>query len=148
MGHYLKANIKAEPLMWKWYAWSYLIPPLPSGCNIIERHLKIMQSYVQYPKIHEQAVKNPNMIGGFFIDLDEKYVGLVKDLIEETKRDCESYIKLTRDLKEFQGLLQKEAIGNSLEPFYDRVPESLKGLVELVYDTENHPQILLILMKY
>ena len=144
VGHYLKPNIKAETLMWNWYAWTYLIPPLTSGCNIVERNLKIMQSYVQFPKIHEQAVKNPDMMGGPFMDLDDKHVGLVKDLIKRTEKDCEIYIRLNNDLKEFQRLLQKEAIGNSLEPFYDKVPESLKGLVELVYDMENHPQVLLI----
>ena len=50
--HYLKPNVKAEPLIWQWYAWSYLIPPLQSGCNIAERNLKIMKSYVQFPRIH------------------------------------------------------------------------------------------------
>jgi L-ascorbate metabolism protein UlaG (beta-lactamase superfamily) len=142
--YYFKTNIKAEPLMWNWYAWSYLIPPITSGCNIIERHLRIMQSYIQFPKIHEQAVKTPAMMGGPFMDLDDKYVSLVKDLITKTEKDCKVYIGLSNDFKEFKKLLQKEAIGNSLEPFYTKIPQSLKGLVELVYDIENHPQVLLI----
>lgn len=141
---YLKSNIKAEPLMWKWYAWSYLIPPLTSGCNIIERHLKIMKSYVQFPKIHEKAITNAAMMGGPFIDLDETHVGLVKTLIKETEQACAVYIKLANSLKEFQSYLKKEAVGNSLEPFYNKVPESLKGLVELTYDLDNNPQVLLI----
>ncbi len=40
--HYLKPTIKAEPLIWQWYAWPYLIPPITAACNIVERHLKIM----------------------------------------------------------------------------------------------------------
>ena len=79
---YLKDNVKVEPLMWKWYAWSYLIPPFQASCNIVERHLKIMQSYAQFPKIHEQAVSNPDLMGGPFIDLPVKHVSLVKDLIK------------------------------------------------------------------
>jgi L-ascorbate metabolism protein UlaG (beta-lactamase superfamily) len=144
MNYYLKPNIKTEPLMWQWYAWTYLIPPVSAGCNIVERNLKIMKSYAQFPKIHEQAIKNPDMMGGPFMELDEQHVGLVKNLINETEKDCATYIELSNDLKDFQRMLQKEAIGNSLEPFYDKTPESLKGLVELVYDTENHPQVLLI----
>ncbi|WP_407651265.1 hypothetical protein [Candidatus Bandiella euplotis] len=38
--HYLKSTIKAEPLIWRWYAWPQLLPPVNAGCNIIERHLK------------------------------------------------------------------------------------------------------------
>ena len=68
--HYLKSTIKAEPLIWQWYAWSHLIPPINAGCNIVERHLRIMQSYVQTPQIHFQAVKDPKLLGGPFIDLD------------------------------------------------------------------------------
>lgn len=44
---YLKPAIKAEPLIWDWYAWPYLIPPATAACNIVERHLKIMQSYTK-----------------------------------------------------------------------------------------------------
>jgi len=144
MKKYLKPNVKAEPLMWKWFAWSYLIPPLQSGCNIVERYLKIMRSYVSFPKIHEQAVKNPDMMGGPFLDLDEQHVGLVKDLIKDTQDVCSTYIELSNGLKDFQRLLQKEATGNALEPFYNKVPDLLKGFVELVYDTDNHPQVLLM----
>ena len=41
-------------------------------------------------------------------------------------------------------LLQTEAQGDSLESYYNKVPEMLKGLVELVYDLNNHPSIRLI----
>ena len=44
--HYLKPTIKSEPLIWQWYAWPHLIPPINAGCNIVDSHLKIMQSYV------------------------------------------------------------------------------------------------------
>ena len=66
--HYLKPSIKIEPLIWQWYAWSYLIPPMPAACHIVEGHLKMMQSYVQSPQVHAQAVKDPKLLGGPFID--------------------------------------------------------------------------------
>lgn len=141
---FLKPNVKAEPLMWRWYAWTYLIPPFQAACNIVERHLKIMQSYAQFPKIHEQAVNNPNLMGGPFIDLPNEHVHLVKDLIQKTNNDCSIYIQMNKELKAFQKMLQQEADGGSLEPFYARLPETLVGLVELVYDMEGNPQVLLI----
>jgi hypothetical protein len=76
--YYLKPTIKAEPLIWSWYAWPHLISPATAACNIVERHLKIMQSYVQNPKIHAQAIKDPKMLGGPFIDLEGEKVNEIK----------------------------------------------------------------------
>ena len=142
--YYLKPTIKIEPLIWQWYAWPYLIPPLTAGCNIVERHLKIMQSYVQNPQIHSQAVKDPKLLGGPFIDLEGQKVEEVKELINQTKIDCEKLITLNNSFKELDRILQTEAQGDSLESLYNRIPISLKGLVELVYDLNNHPSIRLV----
>jgi L-ascorbate metabolism protein UlaG (beta-lactamase superfamily) len=141
---YLKPNIKAEPLIWNWYAWSYLIPPITAGCNIVERHLKIMNSYVQNPQIHAQAVKNPKLLGGPFIDLEGQKVNEIKELIIQTKKDCKVLISLDESFKMLARNLQLEALGDSLESLYSNIPSSLKGLVELVYDLNNHPSIRLI----
>ncbi len=140
----LKPTIKVEPLVWQWYAWPYLIPPLPAACNIVVRHLKIMQSYVQNPQIHAQAIKDPKLLGGPFIDLSGQKVEAIKELIHQTKVDCEKLIVLNDSFKELDRVLQAEAQGDSLEPLYNRIPPPLKGLVELVYDLNNRPSIRLI----
>ncbi|OJW54634.1 MAG: hypothetical protein BGO67_05235 [Alphaproteobacteria bacterium 41-28] len=142
--HYLKSTIKAEPLIWHWYAWPYLIPPLPAACNIVERHLKIMQSYIQNPQIHARAVKDPKLLGGPFIDLDGQKVDEIKELLEHTKQSCKELLTLHDAFKEIDRLIQAEACGDSLEPFYNRVPAALKGMVELVYDLNNHPSLRFI----
>lgn len=141
---YLKHNIKIEPLIWGWYAWPYLIPPATAACNIVERHLKIMQSYIQNPQIHAQAIKDPELLGGPFIDLDGKKVEEVKNLISQTKKDCGNLIILNASLKKLDILLQSECQGDSLEAIYSKIPDPLKGLVELVYDLNNNPSIRLI----
>jgi L-ascorbate metabolism protein UlaG (beta-lactamase superfamily) len=141
---YLKSNIKAEPLIWQWYAWPHLIPPINAGCNIAERHLRIMQSYIQNPWVHAQAIKDPRMIGGPFIDLDGQKIDEVKDLIARTKHDCEDLIALNDAYKKLDQILQTEAIGDSMNELYDKVPKALEGLVELVYDLNNHPSIRII----
>ena len=141
---YLKPTIKIEPLIWSWYAWPYLIPPTTAGCNVTERHLKIMQSYVQNPQIHAQAVKDPKLLGGPFIDLEGQKVSEIKELIDQTKKNCETLISINNALKELDNILQSEAQGDSLEEFYNRIPDPLKGLVEIVYDLNNHSSIRLI----
>ena len=142
--YYLKPTVKAEPLIWQWYAWPYLIPPLTAACNIVERHLKIMQSYIQNPQIHSQAVKDPKLLGGPFIDLDGQKVEEIKDLMSQTKKDCQQLISLNDAFKDLDKILQTEALGDSLEGFYSRIPSPLKGLIELVYDLNNRPSIRLI----
>ncbi len=141
---YLKPTIKAEPLIWRWYAWPYLIPPHTAACNIVERHLNIMQSYVQNPLIHAQAVKDPKLLGGPFIDYDIHRVEEIRDLITFTKKECRSLITLNEDLKRLDQLLQTESKGDTLEGMYPKIPDGLKGMVELVYDINNHPSIRLI----
>jgi L-ascorbate metabolism protein UlaG (beta-lactamase superfamily) len=140
---YLKPNIIAEPLIWRWYAWSHLIPPATAGCNLAERYLKIMQSYVQAPQVHAQAIKNPDLIGGPFIDLNGENVDEIKDLIQETKENCKVLLDLSHSIKDFSRFLQNEQ-GDTLEQHYKKLPENLRGLVELVYDLNNNASIKLI----
>lgn len=142
--YYLKPTIIAEPLIWRWYAWSHLISPVTAGCNIVERHLKIMQSYVQNPQIHAQAVKDPKMLGGPFIDLEGSKVNEIKELIKETEKNCGTLINLANAFKEVDKILQSEAKGASLEGLYKKIPIVLRGFVELVYDLNNHPSVRLI----
>jgi hypothetical protein len=100
-----------------------------------------MQSYIQNPQIHAQAIKDPKLLGGPFIDLEGQQVDEVKELINQTKKNCEQLIILNDSLKELDRALQTETQGDSLEGFYNRVPDPLKGLVELIYDLNNHPSI-------
>ncbi len=142
--YYLKSTVKIEPLIWQWYAWPFLIPPHSAGCNIVERHLKILESYIQNPQIHAQAAKDPKLLGGPFVDLEGQKTDEIKELINKTRVDCEKLISLNDSLKELDRILQAEALGDSLEGFYPRIPSPLKGMVELVYDLNNRPSIRII----
>lgn len=141
---YLRQNVQVEPLIESWYAWSHLISPATAAMNIVERHLKIMQSYVQSPQVHAAAVKNPAMLGGPFIDYDGKRVDEIQALIEKTKKDQGQMIAFCDAIKQLDQLLRTEAKGFSLEPLYPRVPELLRGYVELVYDMNNQPSFRVI----
>src|SRR2546430_17035811 len=80
---YLKSNVVIEPLIDKWYAWSHLVSPATAAMNIVHRHLEVLESYILAPHIHVEAVKNPQMRGGPFMDIDESKIGLVKELKKE-----------------------------------------------------------------
>lgn len=141
---YLKPNIVLEPLVDSWYAWSHLISPATAAMNIVGRHLKIMESYVQAPQVHAAAARNPKMMGGPFVDYDRLRVDDMKRLISWTKERRAHMIEFAGAVNQLSEMLANEAHGYSLEPLYARVPEPLQGYVELVYDLNNQPNFRLI----
>jgi L-ascorbate metabolism protein UlaG (beta-lactamase superfamily) len=136
---YLKQNFVAEPLVNNWYAWSHLISPATAALNIKERHLKIMNSYIQNPQIHAAAVENPKMLGGPFIDYGGKRVDEIKQLRDRTLDNCAEIMEFGDSIGKLNDLLQKEAKGYSLIDIYPEVPAPLRGYVELFYDLNNNP---------
>lgn len=142
-GFFLKPNVVIEPLIDRWYAWSHLISPATAAMNIVNRHLKIMNSYIQSPQIHIAAVKNPKMLGGPFIDYDNIKVNEIQKLKEETLLNRKKSIELQEALQELDGIIKREAQGFTLESLYQKVPDILKGYVELVYDLNGQPSFRL-----
>jgi L-ascorbate metabolism protein UlaG (beta-lactamase superfamily) len=141
---YLRPNVLAEPLVCQWYAWAHLIQPATAGCNIVNRHLSIMKSFVQAPQVHLNATRNPAMLGGPFISYGPERVPDIRALMERTLVDQASLITLAEAIKQLDDLLRAEAKGFSLEPLYSRVPEPLRGFVELVYDRNHNPSFRMI----
>jgi L-ascorbate metabolism protein UlaG (beta-lactamase superfamily) len=137
--YYLKPNVALEALYDRWYAWSHLVSPGTAAMNVKDRHLKIMDSYVQNPKIHAAAVKKPEMLGGPFIDYDGKRVDEIKKLADEIRDKRAHLLQLADAINELNNLLQEHAKGFSLKPLYEKVPEILRGYVELYYDLNDQP---------
>ena len=139
MAVYLKPNIQVDPLFNQWYAWNLLIPPVTAAVNTLERHLKMMTSFVNSPAMHAAALKNPAMRGGPFIDLDARRVPEVKQLIDTTQKRCAHLVELAKAMAQLNRTLQEKAKGMAMESLYALVPEPLRGYVELCYDMGNNP---------
>ncbi|MGA2596343.1 MAG: MBL fold metallo-hydrolase [Bryobacteraceae bacterium] len=138
---YVKPNVRLEPMFNRWYAWANLIPPSTAAMYVANHHLPLMRSYVANPKVHAAAVKNPAMRGGPFIDHGGQRVNEVQELVQETVAHCGPMLEFAESVKFLDEMLRNEARGGSLEPLYARVPENLRGYVELVYDLNNNPSI-------
>jgi len=136
---YLKPNVVLEPLVDKWYAWSHLVSPATAAMNILGRHLTIIESYLAAPDIHAEAVLNPKMRGGPFMDFGGKRIDEVETLEQESYKKQEKVLQFAKAIKELDKLLLNEAKGYGLEDLYKKVPELLKGYVELFYDRNNNP---------
>src|SRR5579863_5440590 len=141
---YLRQNVQLEPLIDHWYVWSHLIPPATAARNITERHMKIMDSYIANPQIHANAAKNPKMMGGPFIDYGGKRVDEIRALRDHIKKDRAHLLELSAAIAALDGMLRESAKGHSLQALYPKVPDILRGYVELVYDLNNHPSFRLL----
>jgi len=140
---YLKPNVLVEPLSNQWYSWPYLISP-PTAAMYVVNHLKIMQSFVSAPQIHVAALKNPAMRGGPFINYDAGRAPEIRVLMENTKKDQAALLELAAAIQKTNAVLGSDGKGLSLEPLYEKVPEALKGYVELTYDLNNSPSLRFI----
>ncbi len=138
---YLKPNVLFEPLFNQWYAWPYLIAPASSAMFVTNLHLKIMRSFVEAPQVHIAALKNPAMRGGPFINYDTSKVDAIKVLLDQTTAEQRHMLEFAGAVKQLDEVLTNEATGYGLRPLYEKIPEPLRGYVELVYDANNHPSI-------
>ena len=134
---YLKPNVLIEPLYNQWYAWPNLIPPATAAMYVANQHLKIMQSFVSAPQVHLSALRNPAMLGGPFLNYDASRAPAIRELMERTAREHAQMVEFADAVKTLDQILAEESQGYSLEPLYKRVPDILKGYVELVYDLNN-----------
>ncbi|UZW58378.1 MBL fold metallo-hydrolase [Lysobacter enzymogenes] len=138
---FVKPNLVVEPLFNRWYAWPYLISPAASALYLANQHLKILQSFVSAPQVHAKALQDRKMIGGPFVDHPVARVGEIRALMESTVVARSQALAFAKAVRELHDVLAENADGHSLEPLYSRVPESLRGYVELVYDLSNAPSV-------
>ena len=141
---FFKQNILMEPLINQWYAWSYLVSPVTAPMYIANQHLKIMKSFISAPQVHVSALQNPAMIGGPFINYGADRVEDIKNLLRKTEDEQWQMLEFAQAVRDVEEMLSNEAGGYSLEPLYRKIPEPLKGYVELVYDLNNHPSVRFI----
>ena len=130
-----------EPLVNQWSAWPQLLSPVPACLHLANYQLPALTSYLKDPLSHVAASRDPEMIGGPFVDLPPERAAEVERLLESTKERLGAHVELARTVTEFHNWLVDEAKGQCLEPFYERIPEVLRGYVELVYDYYNRPTV-------
>ena len=130
----LKSSSIVEPLIGKWWAWSHLISPAAASLHLANYQVPAMESYLLDPESHVRACRDPELIGGAFVDVAPERAGEVRELLQETLRRRGPELQLAAELPAFSEHLAQVANGQSLESVYQSVPESLKGCVELVYD--------------
>lgn len=139
----LAESTLVEPLVNCWSAWSFLIAPVPASLHLLQYQLPLLQSYLDDPAFHVAASRDLSLAGGAFINVSPDREAEVAALLESTKTDLRHNIELAQSLLDFQSWLASNAKGGSLAPYYQKIPQSLRGCIELVYDYLNRPSLRL-----
>lgn len=133
---FLRPDVVIEPLVMRWRAWSHLISPATAALHVTKRHIDIMRSFIHQPQVHRAAARTPELAGGPFIDLDPSRTSAVAQLLTETQEAQKPLFELAEALTETVDMLRRAPRDDSLEPLYLRIPEPLRGLIELVRDAQ------------
>jgi L-ascorbate metabolism protein UlaG (beta-lactamase superfamily) len=139
----LADSTTVEPLINQWGVWSDLIAPAPYSMHLRHYQIKTVSSYLENPQIHLKACRNPKLIGGPFVDIPAERADEVRALLDSMQGQ-QANLELAKSITEAYESLAREAKGQSLEPFYAKLPENLRGYTELVYDYYNHPILRLM----
>jgi L-ascorbate metabolism protein UlaG (beta-lactamase superfamily) len=135
---YLREDAYFEPLFNHWYAWPYLIQPATAARHTVNTHRRIMKSFVNNCQVHILANRERDLSGGEYLDAREDHVPIVKALVEELDTNCAALLTLCKAIDELEELLRAHTSGESIEPLYRKVPDPLKGLVELFMDAAHN----------
>ena len=127
-----------EPLVDRWIAWPHNFSPLLYGLHLQNYQKEVLGSYLKNPAFHEKSSRNPKLLGGPFVDVPQDRVAEVKELLAAIERNHADLLQMGRDLIEFQNMLAQSAQGQCIESYYARLPDSLRGFIELGYDYHDH----------
>lgn len=130
-----------EPLVQQWSAWPQLLSPIPASLHLSNYQVPALEAYLREPLEHVKASRDPEMIGGPFVDVVPERADEVEQLLQRTLEGREEQRQLARSVISFHNQLIEEAHGQCLEPFYEGIPPELAGYVELVYDYYNRPTV-------
>ncbi len=138
---FLRPDAIIEPLVDGFYAWAYTVAPVQAAMNLAFVQIPLLESYLQSPQVHISASSNPELRGGFFVNIEESRSGELRDLLAATKRDRADMLNFAAAVAEAEELVRNSATGFDLTPLYPKLPAALSGLVEIAYDTSNQPAV-------
>jgi L-ascorbate metabolism protein UlaG (beta-lactamase superfamily) len=141
---FLRPDVIIEPLVDGFYAWLHTVAPVQAAMNLAFGQVPLLESYLQSPQVHINASRNPQLRGGFFVNIDASRSGEVRELLASIKRDRAELLDFAAAVAEADEIVRQGATGFDLTPLYPKLPAALSGLVELAYDTNNQPSVRFI----
>ncbi|GAA2117676.1 MBL fold metallo-hydrolase [Actinomadura napierensis] len=141
---FLRSNVIVEPLVDSFYAWAHTVAPVQASMNLAFLQVPMLESYLQAPQVHVAASSNPDLRGGYFVNVAEERGGEIRDLLASIRRDRADMLRFAEAVAQAEDLVRQEAAGFDLTPLYPKLPAELNGLVEIAYDTGNQASLRFI----
>jgi L-ascorbate metabolism protein UlaG (beta-lactamase superfamily) len=141
---FLRPDAIIEPLVDGFYGWMHTVAPVQAAMNLAFVQVPLLESYLQAPQVHINASRNPELRGGFFVNIEESRSGELRELLASIKRDRAEMLEFAAAVAEAEELVRSSATGFDLRPLYPKLPSALSGLVEIAYDTSNQPAVRFI----
>lgn len=132
----LAPGVRARPLVQRWPALAPMIPPAVGALHLRDRQIPVTESYLEAPRIHERAGRDPRLYSGKFMQIPAAREAEVATLLASMLEAQAPRLALADAIHALDAEL-RGACGEPLAPLYERVPEALRGMVELVYDREH-----------
>ncbi len=138
---YLKEAAKIELLVGGWCAWPHLIAPLQRALNFKKRYIPLLESFLQNPRVHIAAAKDPSLFGGPFVDVPFERLDEASALLGAIRGDMALLLEVADAFTTLQQRLEQVAVGAGLAQVYETLDPRLHGLVEVVYDLNNRASV-------
>jgi L-ascorbate metabolism protein UlaG (beta-lactamase superfamily) len=129
-----------EPLIGHYPAWLQLVSPIQSALRLAKTQLPTLLSFLEAPAAHASGAHHPATKGGPFVDCSEEDFPLLEKLASDLS-GLVDLLDLAEQVGELDGLVEGAADGFDLHQFYQRVPDKLRGYVELFYDIHHRPRV-------
>lgn len=137
---YLKPEVKLDPLINSWPAWSHIIAPIQNAMHAAFRHLPMLQSFVKNPSLHYNASKQTENYAGPYVQLPAEEINSVQRLLTQARSGPQKeLIEFAKSVREFSRALPEVTRGRPLAEAYGKLPSPLQGCTEIVYAAENVP---------
>src|SRR5688572_8870584 len=137
----LRDSTLVEPLVNHWWAWPYLLSPVAASLHLRNYQLPVMRSYLEDPQAHLLASRDPDLLGGPFVNVPVERADEIRKLCDDTERLQRANLKFADAITEGMRRLFAEGKGQSLDDYYERMPEAMRGFAELIYDYNNQPNL-------
>lgn len=134
-----RPELVVEPLVGSFGAFLHTVSPVTAALHLARAQIPTLESYLEAPEEHYAAAQHPATKGGAFVGRPPEDVVAVKALLEALRAETE-LLSLAEDVHDLSTVVDEGADGHDVAPVYARLPESVRGFVEIVYDDHHRPR--------
>jgi L-ascorbate metabolism protein UlaG (beta-lactamase superfamily) len=138
---FLRSNVVMEALVDRFYGWLHTVAPVQASMNLAFVQLPLLEAYLDSPQVHVATSRDPELRGGYFVNIDPARAGEVAQLVASIKQDRAGMLQIAAAIAEADELMRQNADGSGLSSLYSKLPAALNGLLEIAYDTNNQASI-------